>query len=58
MSLFRGPRGDISSKRAFGVFCCLMACAMSFLHPDNFQLTASWLAGATSVFITQAITKT
>lgn len=64
MSLFRGPRrpdgqlGDVSSKRAFGVFCALMACVLSFLHPDQYQLVMAWLAGATGVFITQAVTKT
>lgn len=58
MSLMRGPRGDVSSKRAYGAFCALVAAGMAFLHPEAWQGYTAFLAASTAVFVTQAVTKT
>lgn len=59
MSLFRGPRGDVSSKRLFGLGCFLAAVVYTFAsggHPDSIVL-GIWLGPAVTVFVTQALTK-
>ncbi len=64
MSLIRGPRqpdgqlGDVSSKRAFGVFCALVAGGLAFLYPEAWQGYTAFLTAATGVFVAQAATNT
>jgi hypothetical protein len=57
MSLFKGPNGDVSSKRIFGLTCLVVAVVATFTGGDVATI-ALWLGAGATVFGVQAVTKT
>ena len=57
MSLFRGPNGDLSSKRIFGLVCLSVALVATFTGAD-LGVVALWLGTGAGVLGVQAVTKT
>jgi hypothetical protein len=57
MSLLTGPRGDISSKRAFALLCFIAACISTFVFKDAVS-TGIYIGGATAALGIAGITHT
>ena len=56
-----GPNGDKSSKRLVGFICLVMACItgiIAMFTDKGLLIPGMFLTTTTTIFITQAITKT
>jgi len=54
MQFLQDPKGDMSSKRLFGIGCFIVAIVIAFTTQNEMAL-GSFLAAASTVFIAQSI---
>jgi hypothetical protein len=57
-TLFQGPNGDVSSKRLSALTLVTAGIVFAFIYPDNPIMVGTILTAATSLLVTQALTKT
>lgn len=56
-TLFEGPRGDVSSKRVFGLGCFIISVALAFMG-RGIDVVGAFLGAATLALGLSAVTHT